>query len=175
MDVTDSDHKPVCCIFSVDIARVDESVRRQEFGDIMKSNEEIRYIIDELSKIPETIVSTNNIILPNQDTTILRITNKCGENDALFEIICEGQSIIDENGQASDHHPRGSYGFPQWLEVSSLLHRKIYSNNLNCSSYPLFGPFCWIPDHIDLDLSKKIWETVKMSDSIMNNRALTPN
>jgi hypothetical protein len=175
MDVTDSDHKPVRCIFSVDIARVDESVRRQEFGDIMKSNEEIRYIIDELSKIPETIVSTNNIILPNQDTTILRITNKCGENDALFEIICEGQSIIDENGQASDHHPRGSYGFPQWLEVSSLLHRKIYSNNLNCSFYPLFGPFCWIPDNIDLDLSKKIRETVKMSDSIMNNRALTPN
>ncbi|KAF2292043.1 hypothetical protein GH714_000300 [Hevea brasiliensis] len=32
MDVTDSDHKPVRCIFSVDIARVDESVRRQEFG-----------------------------------------------------------------------------------------------------------------------------------------------
>ncbi|CAK7325999.1 unnamed protein product [Dovyalis caffra] len=118
MDVTDSDHKPVRCIFSVDIARVDESVRRQEFGDIMKSNEEIRFIIDELCKIPETIVSTNNIILQNQDTTILRITNKCGENDALFEVICEGQSIIDEDGQASDHHPRGSYGFPQWLEVT---------------------------------------------------------
>ncbi|KAI5574644.1 hypothetical protein BDE02_10G157900 [Populus trichocarpa] len=118
MDVTDSDHKPVRCIFSIDIAKVDESVRRQEFGDIMKSNEEIRYIIDELCKIPETIVSTNNIILQNQDTTILRITNKCGENYALFEIICEGQSIIDEDGQASDHHPRGSYGFPQWLEVT---------------------------------------------------------
>ncbi|KAH8496762.1 hypothetical protein H0E87_019492 [Populus deltoides] len=118
MDVTDSDHKPVRCIFSIDIAKVDESVRRQEFGDIMKSNEEIRCIIDELCKIPETIVSTNNIILQNQDTTILRITNKCGENYALFEIICEGQSIIDEDGQASDHHPRGSYGFPQWLEVT---------------------------------------------------------
>ncbi|KAG6758136.1 hypothetical protein POTOM_038472 [Populus tomentosa] len=118
MDVTDSDHKPVRCIFSIDIAKVDESVRRQEFGDIMKSNEEIRYIIDELCKIPETIVSTNNIILQNQDTTILRITNKCGENYALFEIICEGQSIIDEDGQASDHRPRGSYGFPQWLEVT---------------------------------------------------------
>ncbi|XP_011010694.1 PREDICTED: type II inositol 1,4,5-trisphosphate 5-phosphatase FRA3-like [Populus euphratica] len=118
MDVTDSDHKPVRCIFSVDIARVDESVRRQEFGDIMKSSVEIRCIIDKLRKIPETIVSTNNIILQNQDTTILRITNKCGQNDALFEIICEGQSIIDENGQASDHHPRGSYGFPQWLEVT---------------------------------------------------------
>ncbi|KAJ6718177.1 TYPE I INOSITOL POLYPHOSPHATE 5-PHOSPHATASE 12 [Salix purpurea] len=118
MDVTDSDHKPVRCMFSIDIAKVDELVRRQEFGDIMKSNEEIRYAIDELCKIPETIVSTNNIILQNHDTAILRITNKCGENYALFEIICEGQSIIDENGQASNHHPRGSYGFPQWLEVT---------------------------------------------------------
>ncbi|KAJ6768252.1 INOSITOL 5-PHOSPHATASE [Salix koriyanagi] len=121
-----SAHVSECCldcpvvslISHVDIAKVDESVRRQEFGHIMKSNEEIRYIIDELCKIPETIVSTNNIILQNQDTRILRITNKCGENDALFEIICEGQSIIDENGQASDHHSRGSYGFPQWLEVT---------------------------------------------------------
>ncbi|WCJ38927.1 Type II inositol polyphosphate 5-phosphatase 15 [Euphorbia peplus] len=67
MDVTDSDHKPVRCIFSVDIARIDESVRRQEFGDIMNSNEE---------------------------------------------------SIIGEDGQASDHHPRGSFGFPQWLQVT---------------------------------------------------------
>ncbi|OAY34181.1 type II inositol polyphosphate 5-phosphatase 15 isoform X2 [Manihot esculenta] len=117
MDVTDSDHKPVRCIFSVDIARVDESVRRREFGDIMKSNEEIRHRLKEQSEIPETIVSTNNIILQNQDTTILRITNKCGKNNALFEIICEGQSTINEDGQASDHHPRGSFGFPRWLQV----------------------------------------------------------
>ncbi|KAJ9169219.1 hypothetical protein P3X46_017431 [Hevea brasiliensis] len=117
MDVTDSDHKPVRCIFSVDIARVDESVRRQEFGDIMKSNVEIRHLLEEQCKIPETIVSTNNIILQNQDTTILRITNKCGKSVALFEIICEGQSTINEDGRASDHHPRGSFGFPRWLEV----------------------------------------------------------
>ncbi|KAJ8753067.1 hypothetical protein K2173_011835 [Erythroxylum novogranatense] len=116
MDVTDSDHKPVRCILNVDIARIDESIRRQEFGDIVRSNE-IRCILEELCKIPETIVSTNNIILQNQDTTILRITNKCQTNNALFEIICEGQSTINENGQASNHHPRGSFGFPPWLEV----------------------------------------------------------
>ncbi|CAL9765758.1 unnamed protein product [Musa acuminata subsp. burmannicoides] len=29
MNVTDSDHKPVRCIFCVEIARVDESIRRQ--------------------------------------------------------------------------------------------------------------------------------------------------
>ncbi|KAL5983104.1 hypothetical protein ACLOJK_017185 [Asimina triloba] len=34
MEVTDSDHKPVRCIFNVDIAHVDESIRRQEFGEV---------------------------------------------------------------------------------------------------------------------------------------------
>uniref|UniRef100_A0A2P2KMN5 Inositol polyphosphate-related phosphatase domain-containing protein n=2 Tax=Rhizophora mucronata TaxID=61149 RepID=A0A2P2KMN5_RHIMU len=118
MEVTDSDHKPVRCIFSVDIARVDESVRRQEFGDIVKSNDEIKCLLEELCKIPETIVSTNNIILQNQDTTILRITNKCEESNALFEIICEGQSTINDDGQALNHHSRGAFGFPRWLEVT---------------------------------------------------------
>ncbi|KAJ4702823.1 Type II inositol polyphosphate 5-phosphatase [Melia azedarach] len=118
MDVTDSDHKPVRCIFSIDIARVDESVRRQEFGEIMRSNEKIKIILEELCKVPETIVSTNNIIIQNLDTSILRITNKSGKNDAFYEIICEGQSTVKEDGQASDHHPRGSFGFPRWLEVT---------------------------------------------------------
>ncbi|KAI9198711.1 hypothetical protein LWI28_021011 [Acer negundo] len=117
MDVTDSDHKPVRCIFSVDVARVDESIKRQEFGDIMGSNEKIKLILEELRQIPETIVSTNNIIFQNQDTSILRITNKCGKKDAFYEIICEGQSTVKEDGQASDHLPRGSFGFPRWLEV----------------------------------------------------------
>lgn len=121
MDVTDSDHKPVRCIFSVDVARVDESVRRQELGEIMGSNEKIKFILEDLRQIPETIVSTNNIIIQNQDTSILRVTNKCGENDAFYEIVCEGQSTVKEDGQASDRYPRGSLGFPRWLEVSSLL------------------------------------------------------
>ncbi|CAI0421187.1 unnamed protein product [Linum tenue] len=118
MDVTDSDHKPVRCIFSVDVARVDESVRRQELGDIMSSSVEIRSILKQLCKIPEAIVSTNNIILQNQDRTILRITNKSNQLDALYEIICEGEATVDEEGQARDHRPRGSFGFPQWLQVA---------------------------------------------------------
>lgn len=118
MDVTDSDHKPVRCILSVDVARVDESIRRQEFGEIIRSNEKIKSILDQLYQIPETIVSTNNIIIQNQDTSILRITNKCGKNDAFYEIICEGQSTVKDDGRTSDHHSRGSYGLPRWLEVS---------------------------------------------------------
>lgn len=117
MDVTDSDHKPVRCIFSTDIARVDESIRRQEFGEILESNEKIKFLLKELCKIPETIISTNNIILQNQDTLILRITNKCGEGNALFEIICEGQSTVTEDQKGTDHQLRGSFGFPRWLEV----------------------------------------------------------
>ncbi|MED6123837.1 hypothetical protein PIB30_053209 [Stylosanthes scabra] len=116
MDVTDSDHKPVRCIFSTDIARVDESIRRQEFGEIIESNEKIRYLMKELCKIPETIISTNNIILQNQDTLILRVTNKCADEDAFFEIRCKGQCTITED-LVSNHQLRGSFGFPRWLEV----------------------------------------------------------
>lgn len=117
MDATDSDHKPVRCIFNVNIARVDEYMRRREFGDIISSNKKIRFKHEEICKVPETIVSTNNIILQKQDTSVLRITNKSGKNEALFKIICEGQSTIGEDGQASNHLPRGSFGFPPWLEV----------------------------------------------------------
>lgn len=119
MDVTDSDHKPVRCIFNVEIARVDESLRRQEFGEIIRSNQKIMFILGELCKVPETIISTNNIILQNQDVSILRITNKCGKNRAFFKIICEGESTIKDNGKAFDHQSRGSFGFPRWLEVIS--------------------------------------------------------
>lgn len=117
MDVTDSDHKPVRGIFSLEIAQVNESIRRQEFGEIIGSNEDIKCMLEELYKVPETIVSTNNIILQNQVTSILRITNKSGKDNALFQIICEGESTIKEDGQACDHCPRGSFGFPRWLEV----------------------------------------------------------
>lgn len=117
MDITDSDHKPVRCIFSVEIARVDESLRRQEFGEVIHSNPKFKVIWDKLSRVPEAIVSTNNIILQNLDVSILRITNKSGNDAAFFEIICEGQSIIKDYGQAFEHHPRGSFGFPRWLKV----------------------------------------------------------
>ncbi|KAL2325265.1 hypothetical protein Fmac_024323 [Flemingia macrophylla] len=118
MDVTDSDHKPVRCIFSTDIARVDESIRRQEFGEILESNEKIKCLLKELCKIPDAVISTNNIILQNQDTLILRITNKCAEGNALFEMICEGQATVAGDQKATNHQLRGSFGFPRWLEVS---------------------------------------------------------
>lgn len=117
MDVNDSDHKPVRCMFSLDIAHVDELIRRQEFGEIIETDEKIRSLLDEFSNVPETVVSTNNIILQNQDTSILRITNKSEKYKATFEIICEGQSTIKDDGSASDFCPRGAFGFPHWLQV----------------------------------------------------------
>ncbi|RWR92864.1 type II inositol polyphosphate 5-phosphatase 15 isoform X1 [Cinnamomum micranthum f. kanehirae] len=118
MDVTDSDHKPVRCIFRVDIAHADESVRRQEFGNIIKSNEKLRTLLRQLCNVPETIVSTNNIILQKERTSILRITNKCGKHKAIFEISCEGQSTVEDGLTVKQLCARASFGFPPWLEVT---------------------------------------------------------
>ncbi|XP_051203092.1 type II inositol polyphosphate 5-phosphatase 15 isoform X1 [Lolium perenne] len=113
MDVTDSDHKPVNCTFNVDLARVDELIRRQEYGKIIESNEKIRCLLEESHCVPDTIISTNNIILENQETVVLRIANNCGTKRSAFEILCEGQSTSNQD----DFVPRASYGFPHWLEV----------------------------------------------------------
>ncbi|KAF5733949.1 Endonuclease/exonuclease/phosphatase family protein isoform 7 [Tripterygium wilfordii] len=118
MDVTESDHKPVRCKFHVQIAYADRSVRREEFGKIITSNEKLRSLLEELRYVPETIISTNNIILQNQDTSILRITNKCAKERAVFQITCEGQSTLRDDGEPADYRPRGALGFPRWLEVT---------------------------------------------------------
>lgn len=120
MDVTESDHKPVHCKFHVKIAHVDRSVRREAFGEIMRTNETIISTLDELQYVPETIVSTESIVLQNQDTHVLTITNKSAKDKATFNIICEGQSTVKDDGIATDHRPRGSCGFPRWLEVLFL-------------------------------------------------------
>ncbi|XP_033137377.1 type I inositol polyphosphate 5-phosphatase 13 isoform X2 [Brassica rapa] len=119
MDVTESDHKPVRCKFHATIAHVDKSVRRQELGNIIRSNEKIRSILEDLKFVPETSVSTNNIVLQSQDTVILTIRNNSTTSKAIFSILCGGQAIVrDDDGEESDYTPRGSFGLPRWLEVS---------------------------------------------------------
>ncbi|KAL7145675.1 hypothetical protein ABFS83_07G102600 [Erythranthe nasuta] len=118
MDVTESDHKPVRCKLNLDIAHVDKSVRRQEFGTILQTNETIRSNLEVLRFVPETNVSTNKISLQNQDTFNLKITNKSGEETVFYHILCEGQSTIKEEEETPDYRPRGSLGFPRWLEVT---------------------------------------------------------
>ncbi|PIN06996.1 Inositol polyphosphate 5-phosphatase [Handroanthus impetiginosus] len=118
MDVTESDHKPVRCKFNIDIAHVDKIVRRQEFGKILQSNDAIRSSLEALRFVPETSVSTNKILLQNQDTFNLKITNRSGEDTVFFQILCEGQSTIKEEEETPNYRPRGSLGFPCWLEVT---------------------------------------------------------
>ncbi|XP_019091882.1 PREDICTED: type I inositol polyphosphate 5-phosphatase 13-like isoform X5 [Camelina sativa] len=118
MDVTESDHKPVRCKFHATIAHVDKSVRRQELGKIVRSNEKILSIFEDLRLVPETTVSTNNIVLQSQDTVILTITNNSTTSKAIFNILCAGQAMVKDEGEDSDYNPRGSFGLPRWLEVS---------------------------------------------------------
>ncbi|CAL0313156.1 unnamed protein product [Lupinus luteus] len=118
MDVTESDHKPVRCKFNVKICHADRSIRRKEFGDIMTSNEKIRFMLDELSYVPETTVSTNNVILQNQESCFLVITNTSGKDETIYKITCEGQCIVKNDGEEGDYSPRGAFGFPRWLEVT---------------------------------------------------------
>lgn len=117
MDTTESDHKPVRCKFNVAIARPDELVKRQEYWQIIESDERIRSLLQDTCSVPETIVSTNDIILQTKGTTILRITNKSGERIVVYNIICEGVGIVKGDGNVSELSSRGSFGFPTWLEV----------------------------------------------------------
>ncbi|KAJ6859658.1 hypothetical protein NC651_036063 [Populus alba x Populus x berolinensis] len=118
MDVIESDHKPVRCKFHVQVAHVDRSVRRQEFGEVVRFNEKVRSILEQLRYVPETTVSTNSIRLQSQDTVILRITNKDVKEKAIFRIVCAGVCTVNEDEDESTYHSRGSYGFPRWLEVT---------------------------------------------------------
>ncbi|KAK9105882.1 hypothetical protein Scep_022726 [Stephania cephalantha] len=118
MEVTDSDHKPVRCIYSVEIAHIDESVKRREFGEIVRSNEKIRSLLEETYSIPETRISTDKIVLLNHEKCFLQIMNKSDKENALFELFCEGQSSIREDGEAYKQRPRGCFGFPRWLEIT---------------------------------------------------------
>ncbi|XP_072955288.1 type II inositol polyphosphate 5-phosphatase 15-like [Typha angustifolia] len=118
MDATDSDHKPVKCIFNVDIAHADELVRRKELGEIILTNKKLRCLLEELQVIPEVLVSTDNIILQNQEISAVRVTNKCSRNNAAFEIICEDMSSVNEEEQTSMSCGSGSSGFPKWLKVT---------------------------------------------------------
>ncbi|KAL0383819.1 UNVERIFIED_CONTAM: Type I inositol polyphosphate 5-phosphatase 12 [Sesamum calycinum] len=54
MDVIESDHKPVRCKLNVDIAYIDKSVRRQEFGRILHTNDAIKGYLEALRFVPET-------------------------------------------------------------------------------------------------------------------------
>ncbi|XP_015947171.1 type I inositol polyphosphate 5-phosphatase 12 isoform X1 [Arachis duranensis] len=117
MDVTDSDHKPVRCKINVRISHADRSTRRKEFGDIMTSNEKVRSMLEELCHVPETIITPDKITLQNLDTSSLLIVNKSTKDNVVYKIICEGQSVVKNEGEPH-FVAKGDFGFPRWLEVT---------------------------------------------------------
>uniref|UniRef100_M8BIR5 Type II inositol-1,4,5-trisphosphate 5-phosphatase FRA3 n=1 Tax=Aegilops tauschii TaxID=37682 RepID=M8BIR5_AEGTA len=132
--LADSDHKPVNCTFSVDLARVNELIRRQEYGKIIESNEKLHCLLQESHHVPDTIISTNNIILENEETVVLRITNNCGSKKSAFEILCEGQSTSKQDGTKTDFIARASFGLPHWLEETKL--RELWDLSFTCMLDP---------------------------------------
>ncbi|URE06339.1 IPPc [Musa troglodytarum] len=94
----------------------DELIRRQVCGEITSTGK-LRSTLEESRAVPDFIVSTNDIILKNQETCTLRITNKSEKYKAIFQIICEGESIIQGDENSSKLCARCSFGFPSWLEV----------------------------------------------------------
>ncbi|XP_020245468.1 type I inositol polyphosphate 5-phosphatase 12-like [Asparagus officinalis] len=117
LEVMGSDHKPVRCIFTVDVARVDELIRRQQFGEIVSSNEKARVLLEEFLNVPETIVSTNEILLTMLETFSLKITNKCSKDAASFEITCEVKSSFKDKNNSAEVPSKSPFGFPIWLKV----------------------------------------------------------
>ncbi|KAL8122249.1 type I inositol polyphosphate 5-phosphatase 13-like isoform X2 [Apium graveolens] len=117
MDVLESDHKPVRCKLTVDIANVDRSIRREETGKIIQSHEAISSLRQELCVIPETEISTTRIDLQSQETGSFKITNQSAADKAIYQIICEGQANVQEDEQELVYRSRGAFGFPRWLEV----------------------------------------------------------
>lgn len=117
MDVVESDHKPVRCKLTVDIANVDRSIRRQEIGKIINSHDTISSLRHELCVIPKTDINTTRIVLQDQKTDSFKITNRSATDEAIFQILCEGQAASQENEQELVYKPRGAFGFPRWLEV----------------------------------------------------------
>jgi hypothetical protein len=123
MEVTDSDHKPVRCLFNVDLAVVDEAARRRQFGDIMHNNAGVRACLERCNIVPHTIVNTNKVILEENSSSILQVSNESQAASATFTVHCEGepsgQGCPCGTHTSSPKGPshRGGYGFPRWLQV----------------------------------------------------------
>ncbi|XP_047319211.1 type I inositol polyphosphate 5-phosphatase 12-like [Impatiens glandulifera] len=119
MEVLESDHKPVRCKLNVEIAHADRSVRRQEMGNIAKHNKDISLLHEQFHSVSDTAMSHGNIDLRNQEAFTLTITNKSGTDNASFQITCQGQLIVEEKEKEKtpNYHPRGSFGFPRWLQI----------------------------------------------------------
>ncbi|XP_022684074.1 type II inositol polyphosphate 5-phosphatase 15, partial [Setaria italica] len=108
MEATDSDHKPVKCVFNLDIAHVDKQTMRKKYGEIMTSNKKVRYLLEGMEAFPEVNISTDDIILQDQNPSVVKLQNRSTKELACFEII----------GQIPNSSGTPFSGFPSWLKVS---------------------------------------------------------
>ena len=107
MEATDSDHKPVKCVFNLDVAHVDKQTMRQKYGEIMTSNKKVLYLLQGLEAFPEVNISTKDIILQDQNPSVVKLQNRSTKELACFEII----------GQTPNSSGTPFSGFPSWLKV----------------------------------------------------------
>jgi hypothetical protein len=126
MEVLDSDHKPVRCVLDVDLATMDESARRREYGKILKVNPKVRALLAQCNVIPLITLNTNLITLQDCTPSFMHITNVSRSSTATFIVHCDGEPLTGKcpcGHHNNDQHTskprsvRGNYGFPQWLKV----------------------------------------------------------
>ncbi|TVU30111.1 hypothetical protein EJB05_21718, partial [Eragrostis curvula] len=108
MEATDSDHKPVKCVFNLDITCIDKQTMRQKFGEIMSLNERVLYMLQGLEAFPEVNISASEIILQDQIPSIVKLQNRSAKEIACFQVI----------GQTPNSSGMHFSGFPSWLKVS---------------------------------------------------------
>ncbi|CAM6081680.1 unnamed protein product [Calypogeia fissa] len=127
MEPEDSDHKPVRCILSVDLAVMDEADRRYQYGYIMHHDPQIQTRLNLSGFIPETSISTNRLVLQDNAPSILRLSNGDRLHRVVYMIQFEvapsrgpcpcGYHSNLERTSGEDQYPRAGFGFPPWLQV----------------------------------------------------------
>lgn len=129
MEVSDSDHKPVLCLLDVDLAAIDEAARRHQHGNIIQKDPQVLEFLEQCNVTPKTRVNTKKIMLEENLSSKLQITNESQRSWATFTVHCEGvwsdecpcRSQSNQNLTSSSQFSRGGFGFPQWLQVGLQL------------------------------------------------------
>ncbi|GJN21060.1 hypothetical protein PR202_gb08506 [Eleusine coracana subsp. coracana] len=94
MEATDSDHKPVKCVFNLDITHVDKQTMRQKYGEIMNSNKKVLYLLQGLEALPEVNIGASDIILQDQSPSIVKLENRSAvEVSPAVGIIYAGRTV----------------------------------------------------------------------------------
>uniref|UniRef100_J3LCV2 Inositol polyphosphate-related phosphatase domain-containing protein n=2 Tax=Oryza brachyantha TaxID=4533 RepID=J3LCV2_ORYBR len=108
MEATDSDHKPIKCVFNLDIAYADKQIMRQKYGELISSNNKVVHLLQGLEAFPEVNINNTDIILQDRNPSAMKFQNRSMKATACFEII----------GQAPNLSSTHFSAFPTWLKVS---------------------------------------------------------